>query len=219
MGHFHLVVRVRTVIAKASQVNADAGRTTLNIFAIMRTIKTAFVGAVAAAAVFAAAGVASGADASPIDLARQLNEAFIQVADQASASVVVIRITGKSTENDGDESGSFLDSLPPEWRQYFEEHSGRGRSRPHKVYGEGSGIIVTADGYILTNNHVVENADKIEVRFKDGREFEGEVKGTDPESDVAVVKIKATGLTPAKLATRTPRALGNLSWPSALRLR
>ncbi len=173
----------------------------------MRTLKTALFCAVAAAAL-AGAGLAVARENSPIDLARQLNEAFIQVADQASASVVVIKVTAKSTENDSDESGSFLDSLPPEWRRYFEEHSGRRRNRPHKVEGEGSGIIVSADGYILTNNHVVQDADKIIVRFKDGREFSGEVKGTDPESDVAVVKIPASGLTPAKLGDSDATRVG-----------
>jgi serine protease Do len=177
-------------------------------FAIMKTFNTFLLGAVTAVAVLAGAGLCSARDTSPIDLARQLNEAFIQVAEQASGSVVVIKITGKSTENDTDEMGSFLDSLPPELRRYWEEHSSRHHSRQQKVHGEGSGIVVTADGYILTNNHVVENADKIIVRFKDGREYEGKVKGTDPESDVAVIKINATGLTPAKLGDSDATRVG-----------
>ncbi len=181
---------------------------TPEIFAIMKTFKTTLLSATVAAALLGCAGICAARDTSPLDLARQLNEAFIQVADQASKSVVVIKITGKSTENDGDDSGSFLDSLPPEWRRYFEGRAGHGRSRPQKVEGEGSGIVVTADGYILTNNHVVENADTIKVRFKDGREFDGEVKGTDPESDVAVVKIKASGLTPAKLGDSDATRVG-----------
>jgi serine protease Do len=186
----------------------------------MKTMKTVLLGAVAAAAVLAGAGLSVAKDTSPLDLARQLNEAFIQVADQASGSVVVIEVTGKSTESDNDEMGSFWDALPPEVRRYFEEHSGHRHNRPHKVEGEGSGIIVSPDGYILTNNHVVENADKIVVRFKDGREFNGEVKGTDPESDVAVVKITASGLTPAKLgdsdATRVGEFVLAIGAPFAL---
>jgi S1-C subfamily serine protease len=76
--------------------------------------------------------------------------------------------------------------------------------------GEGSGIIISPDGYILTNNHVVENADEIVVRLKDGRAFVGEVKGTDPDSDIAVVKIKASGLTPAKLGEFRRHARGRI---------
>ncbi|HUD48518.1 MAG TPA: trypsin-like peptidase domain-containing protein [Candidatus Baltobacteraceae bacterium] len=174
----------------------------------MNTFKTGLLGAVAAAAVLAGAGLAVAGDTSPIDLARQLNEAFIEVADQASSSVVVIKVTAKATDEDGDDSGSLWDALPPELRRYFEEHSGHRRNRPHKVQAEGSGIIVSPDGYILTNNHVVENAEKIIVRFKDGREFSGEVKGTDPESDVAVVKIPASGLSPAKLGDSDATRVG-----------
>ena len=109
--------------------------------------------------------------------------------------MVVIKVTGKTTEDDSRRQGSFWDTLPPEIAPLLR----RTRQPPAqhartKFQGEGSGIIISADGYILTNNHVVENADKIVVRFKDGREFDGEVKGTDPESDIAVIKIKATRL-------------------------
>ncbi|HEY3854486.1 MAG TPA: trypsin-like peptidase domain-containing protein [Verrucomicrobiae bacterium] len=146
-------------------------------------------------------------DASPIDLARQLNEAFIQVADQASSSVVVIKIVGKAA-SDEDSDSPLWDALPPEFRKYWDEHKGRRGNAPRKFEGEGSGILVTADGYILTNNHVVENADKITVRFKDGTEYQGVVKGADPESDVAVVKISATGLKPAKLGNSDTTRVG-----------
>src|SRR5262249_60405149 len=60
--------------------------------------------------------------------------------------------------------------------------------------GVGSGIIVSPDGYILTNNHVVEDADKVEVELSDNRKFTAKVVGRDSPSDVAVVKIDATGL-------------------------
>jgi serine protease Do len=179
-----------------------------NYFAIMKRTKTNLLGAVMVSALLVGIGLAAARDASPLDLARQLNEAFIQVADQASASVVVLQVSGKSAESDTDENGSFWDSLPPEIRRYFEEHSSRHRNVPRKFQGEGSGVVVSADGYILTNDHVVENADKIVVRFKDGREYTGVVKGTDPESDVALVKINATGLTPAKLGDSDATRVG-----------
>jgi len=91
-----------------------------------------------------------------LDVARQLNEAFVSVAEKVSPSVVVLEVTEKPSRG---RRGGF-----------------RGRSM-----GEGSGIIVTKDGYILTNNHIVDNADKIVVYLKDGRHFAGEVKGTDPK--------------------------------------
>jgi serine protease Do len=155
---------------------------------------------------------AGAKDASPLDLARQLNEAFIEVADTASAAVVVIEVTEKAGDRSDGDDESFWDLLPPEIRRRFGERGDAPRSRkryhPRKVQGEGSGIVVSADGYILTNNHVVENADKITVRLKDGTVYEGEVKGTDPESDLAVVKIKASGLTAAKLGDSDATRVG-----------
>jgi serine protease Do len=141
-------------------------------------------------------------DSPALSLARQLNEAFIEVADKVSPSVVVIEVTEKVSDDDD----SWLDLLPPEERQRHHFH--RHNSRPHTVEGEGSGVIVSADGYILTNDHVVENADTIKVKFKDGRSFDAEIKGTDPESDIAVIKIKAKGLTPATLGDSDSTRVG-----------
>jgi serine protease Do len=65
---------------------------------------------------------------------------------------------------------------------------------PRRQYGQGSGVIVSADGYIVTNNHVVADATNVEVLLSDRRQFKGKVVATDPKTDVAVVKIDATGL-------------------------
>jgi len=67
--------------------------------------------------------------------------------------------------------------------------------------GTGSGVIVSQDGYILTNNHVVEDADFVQVRLYDKRTFQARVVGTDPNSDIAVLKIDAPNLVPAELGT------------------
>ncbi len=65
---------------------------------------------------------------------------------------------------------------------------------PHRQYGQGSGVIVSSDGYIITNNHVVADAVDVEVLLADRRQFKGRVVATDPKTDVAVVKIEASGL-------------------------
>ncbi len=75
--------------------------------------------------------------------------------------------------------------------------------------GEGSGVIVTEDGYIITNNHVVENSSKILVKLSDDRELEAEVVGTDPKSDVAVIKVNASGLVPAPFGDSTSVDVGD----------
>jgi serine protease Do len=111
---------------------------------------------------------AQKAELPGLDVARQLNEAFISVAEKVSPSVVVLEVTEKPARG---RRGGF-------------------RGRP---VGEGSGIIVTKDGYILTNNHIVDNAEKIVVYLRDGRTFPGEVRGTDPKTDIAVVKINTAG--------------------------
>lgn len=135
-----------------------------------------------------------------LDLARQLNDAFVQVAERVSPAVVVITTVQKRSSETGVEEHPLWDLLPPEWQEHFrEEYRDGRRSRPAPT-GRGSGIVISEDGYILTNNHVVENAEKITVRFKDSREFEAQITGRDPQSDLAVIKIKdAKNLIYAKL--------------------
>lgn len=76
----------------------------------------------------------------------------------------------------------------------YEFFYGQGAGQPREVRGFGSGVIVTADGYIVTNNHVIEEADEVEVTLNDKRSFSAEIVGRDPSTDIAVLKIKATGL-------------------------
>ena len=91
----------------------------------------------------------------------------------------------------------------PFFRHFFGDRYGEQSQRRS---GLGSGVIVSADGFILTNNHVVESADQIEVAIHDGRKFKATVVGADPESDLAVVRIQADGkLQPITFAQ--PRSL------------
>jgi Do/DeqQ family serine protease len=80
----------------------------------------------------------------------------------------------------------------PLLRQFFGDIPDQ--DRESKEVGLGSGVIVSSDGYVLTNNHVVENADVLTVELSDGRKFTAKVVGADPKTDIAVVKIEATGL-------------------------
>src|SRR5699024_5480920 len=82
--------------------------------------------------------------------------------------------------------------------------------------GAGSGVIISEDGYIITNNHVIEDANTVTVRLKNGESYDATLVGTDPETDVAVIKIDAEGLTPATLGDsdtlqvgQTAIAIGN----------
>lgn len=75
--------------------------------------------------------------------------------------------------------------------------------------GAGSGVILSSDGYIVTNNHVIEGANKISVHTKDGKSYTATLIGTDAATDLAVIKIDATGLTPAVLGTSADLAVGD----------
>jgi serine protease Do len=155
-------------------------------------------------------------ESSPaLDVARQLNQAFIEVADKVSPSVVVIRVAHKPDYAGMDEESNPFFDMVPELRQHMDEQFKKRRQHQTNrgpIYdGQGSGIVISEDGYILTNRHVVDGADKILVRLKDGTEFEvTEVKG-DSQSDVAVLKINAKGLTVAKLGDSSQTRVGEFA--------
>ena len=143
-----------------------------------------------------------GADApskepsTALELARQLNQAFIEVADQVSPAVVVIRVAHQPNfpGSEADEENPFWDFVPREFRKQLEEqqrqrHDTRERPSRRPVFdGQGSGVVVREEGYILTNRHVVDEAEKISVRFKDDSMwYDAEIRGVDAQSDLAVI--------------------------------
>jgi serine protease Do len=160
--------------------------------------------------VHARAEVAVARPTAALDLARQLNQAFVQVAEDVSPAVVVITVTQKPSANPHADDGSDDSDDPFEqFRRYFQRQ--RQPQSQERSVGQGSGIIISADGYILTNRHVVEDAEKIEVRLKDGRTYSAKVRGVDAPADVAVIKIDAKGLTVAKLADSDKTRVGEFA--------
>lgn len=110
-------------------------------------------------------------------------------AESAVNSVVYIKVTQNTQIQQSVESRS-------PWDDFFGDFFGNGGSRqqPRVRKGSGSGVIISSDGYIVTNNHVVEKADEITVKLNDNREFKGRIIGTDKNSDLALVKIEANNL-------------------------
>jgi len=122
---------------------------------------------------------------------------FTVLVEKAGPAVVNIRVTqfgtrghrrGESRGNQG--RGEGQPEIPEFFRRYFDRPNDPGFGQPDRM-GTGSGFIYSADGYILTNHHVIADADEIIIRMADRREFEAELIGSDEASDIAVLKIVA----------------------------
>lgn len=132
---------------------------------------------------------------------KELGDAFTAVADRIRPAVVFIRSESYSTESP--HSGM---QIPPGMEEFFFP---RGQPRtPQRRQGTGSGFIISADGYIVTNNHVVEGADKVIVRLLDKRQFEAKVVGRDPQTDIGIIKIDAQDLPIATLGNSDDVRIG-----------
>ena len=158
---------------------------------------------------------------------RQTSKAFAAVARAVSPAVVFIQVEGRAASP---QLQPFPAPFGEEWpfgddlfRHFFGQPlpgvPGMTPRRPQppqrRVLGQGSGFVFAVmDGlladkaYILTNNHVVANAEKIRVRFQDGREFNAKITGRDPQSDVAVIEIKASGLPVLAMADSSKLEVG-----------
>lgn len=120
------------------------------------------------------------------------NEALVAVAERATASVVNIA-SSRRMASGGAFGDPFFDD--PFLRRFFgEEFEQRAPRREEREFGQGSGVIVTSDGYIITNHHVVEDSDELTVYLPDKRRFKAKIVGTDPRTDLALIKIEATSL-------------------------
>ncbi|HEX6464044.1 MAG TPA: DegQ family serine endoprotease [Vicinamibacterales bacterium] len=121
---------------------------------------------------------------------------YAPIVERVEPAVVTIRVQKRAQMEPADQQ--IPDDL---FRRFFGEQMPRGQQMPRGRMaprgierGLGSGVIVTPDGYILTNNHVIDGTDKVEVELPDSRSFSAKVVGTDPATDLAVVKIDATSL-------------------------
>jgi serine protease Do len=156
-------------------------------------------------------------DAPRIPSARplvELSDAYAAVAEAVRPSVVYIQSDRPVTV---DPQSQIIGQLPPGFQQLLPRQQTpqrRGGSRQNDdqqqqlEHGSGSGFIVSSDGYILTNNHVIEGSSKVTVRLLNGREYNAKIVGTDKDTDIGVLKIDATGLTPAALGSSEATRVG-----------
>ena len=115
---------------------------------------------------------------------------FRSIVKASSPAVVKIVVEHSSARNG--QSPYDSEEIPEYLRRFFEQRGAPPQQRQRM--GMGSGFIISSDGYVVTNNHVVEGADSVLVRMSDRREYEAEVIGTDPRSDLAVLRIEAADL-------------------------
>jgi len=120
---------------------------------------------------------------------------FTEIVEEASPAVVKVLV---EYESDNPRYQEQLEELPESLRRFFDFRGGP--PVPRERAGMGSGFIISGDGYVVTNNHVVENARQVVVRLPDRQEFDAEVVGLDPRSDLAVLKIEGEGLPTLSLA-------------------
>jgi serine protease Do len=147
-------------------------------------------------------------DTSALSIADQLSNAFANVAARVNPSVVtVFTETDVKVQQQPFSGGPFDQFFGDDFfKRFFQFPQPQGNM---KRMGLGSGVIIDKDGIILTNNHVVDDADNIKVSLMDGREFEAKVKGTDPQTDLAVITIDAKDLQPIKLGNSDKARVGD----------
>ena len=150
-------------------------------------------------------------DETPLPRNAVPGESFAPVVKRVAPGVVKIVTTTTIQNSSMQQWPGFTD---PFWKRFFGDQFGQmsppQQSGPLVEHGLGSGVIVTKDGYILTNNHVVDNAKEVKVTLQDGRVFTAKVIGRDPKSDIAVVKIDATNLPVVPMADSDKVQVGDV---------
>ena len=150
-------------------------------------------------------------DETPVPRTAGPYTSFAPIVKKVAPGVVKVVVTMKSSNVSAPQWFGFND---PFWRRFFGDQFGR--QMPNRQFntprehGLGSGVIVTKDGYILTNNHVVDNAEEVKVTLQDGREFTAKVVGRDPKSDIAVIKVDANDLPSVPMADSEKVQVGDV---------
>src|SRR5215207_2700179 len=142
---------------------------------------------------------------APITVNAQAPATFADVVDQVKPAVVSVRVKVENAIADGDGLPSQLENVPPQLREFFRRFGDNGmpsddrrgpRQRREIRQGVGSGFLISVDGYVVTNNHVVDGAKTVQVTTDDGRTLDAKVIGADSKTDVALLKVTEGGSFP-----------------------
>ncbi|RYE32137.1 MAG: PDZ domain-containing protein [Hyphomicrobiales bacterium] len=132
--------------------------------------------------------------AQPIQLsgAQTALPSFADLVDKVKPAVVSVRVKMQVA---ADNDGQSLDDIPPQLRRFFRDQEGarQGKPKPQVGMSQGSGFFVSQDGYVVTNNHVVENAVEVQLVTDTGKTLDAKVVGTDPRTDLALLKVQESG--------------------------
>jgi serine protease Do len=197
-------------VGTKGSIKGMATRKTITTYAVAAA---ALCGAATAGyAVHAGVGPDGAVNARPIpNTSTAAPASFADIIQRVAPAVVSIEVEGKIGPRqvglDGDDQGDGAppQGLPPELRRFFQQMPQQ-QQRAQPMHGAGSGFFISADGYLVTNNHVVEGADKITVHTSDDRTFTARLIGRDPATDVAVIKVDARDLPFVSFEERgTPR--------------
>jgi serine protease Do len=130
---------------------------------------------------------------------------FADIVEKVKPAVMSVRV---KVDGGAETSGMNSQDIPPGLEQFFKQfgmpmpHGGRGHGT---ITGQGSGFFITPDGYAVTNNHVVEKAESVQVTTDDGKIHDAKVIGTDPRTDLALIKVEGNNFPYVKLSGQTPR--------------
>lgn len=125
--------------------------------------------------------------------ARAAPESFSDLVEMVSPSVVMITTSTVVATSTDDQMPNFPEGSPFSdlFKDFNLPNGPQGPARPHRADALGSGFVISEDGYIVTNNHVIENADEISIEFFDGRKMDAKLIGTDPKTDIALLKVES----------------------------
>jgi serine protease Do len=149
-------------------------------------------------AVMSYSGPASAAAVMTSDLQTQSMPSFATVVERVKPAVVSVKVKIENAAARSEDLSSQMDNLPPQIQQFFKRFGDQnGGAIPHgpapMTMAQGSGFFISADGYVVTNNHVVETAKAVTVTMDDGRTLDAKVIGTDPKTDLALLKVSEKG--------------------------
>src|SRR5476651_1469701 len=146
---------------------------------------------------------------------------FADIVEKVKPAVLSVRVKIDGGSQTNGLSGENMENVPPGLREFFKRFGmpdgqngpqggpdgmmPRGRGGHNTVMGQGSGFFISGDGYAVTNNHVVEKAESVQITTDDGKVHEAKVIGTDPRSDLALIKVEGGSFPYVKLSDKSSR--------------